>query len=98
MHALASHLGCTVGHLEQTMSAREFSDWMAWMATEQVGPFWQRLRHAEVMAAVHNGACEKRGGGVFTWQDFMPAEPAEPMTPERMRAELAAMEDAFVRG
>lgn len=102
MHALAFHLRCPVSVIEQTMSAQEFMHWQAWLRAEQVGPEWDRLRHAEVMAAVHNGACERKGGGAFTAVDFLPKDAwhlpaaADPQAQAaRLQRELQAMEEWF---
>lgn len=84
------------------MSALELSEWVAWLDAEQVGPWWDRLRHAELMAAVANGSLTKRSG-LFSAADFLPADPwlppPKPLTAEqtraRLQAELAGMEDLF---
>jgi hypothetical protein len=94
MHALASHLHTSVAAVERGMSAREFNSWLRWMDQEQAGPRWERVRHAELLAAVHNGACERRGGGLFSAADFLPQpQPETPEHPDRqaLRAELARM-------
>lgn len=105
MHALASHLHTSVAAIERGMSAQEFARWQVWMHAEQVGPAYDRLRHAELMAAVHNGACSKVGGGAFGAADFMAPdpwqpsetsdEPAAPADKARIRAELKRMEAAL---
>lgn len=95
MHALAVTLGCTVADLERGMSAREFNHWLQWMAEERVGPAFDRLRHAELLAAVYNGASTRADGDKRPWSaaDFLPAEPEPPEeAAERMRRELQAME------
>lgn len=75
MHALASHLKTSVAAIERGMSAREFGHWQVWLDAERIGPAWDRVRHAELMAAIHNGACTKRGGGTFDTRDFLPDDP-----------------------
>ena len=98
MHALASTLKTSTQAIEAGLSAREFSDWCRWMDAERVGPRWDQVRHAELMAAVANGACQRKGGGLFSAADFLPADPwAEPERVDResIRRQLAAMERNF---
>lgn len=75
MFALASHLRTTVACLQQNLSAQEFVQWMEWMQAEQLGPDWQALRHAEVLAALSNGAMQKPDKRPFSAADFMRADP-----------------------
>lgn len=102
MHALASHLKTTVAELERGMSAREFSHWCAWMDAEQVGPVWDRIRHAQAMAAIYNGPHEREGGGLFTAADFLPKDDqpeadAENLA-EQFRQSFSAMNWAGTKG
>lgn len=98
MHALASHLKTTVAAIERGMTAAEFNAWCLWMDAERVGPMWDRIRHAQLQAAIYQGASEREGGGNFTVQDFLPPDPfAEPAqedpeaVAERLRQGFAAM-------
>lgn len=109
MHALAATLHCTVAHIERGMSAREFAQWCAWMAAERIGPAWDRLRHAQLLAAVYGGPAERKGGGTFKPADFMGPDPwedepaagqagdaaASDLMVRLMRAERDAMEEQF---
>lgn len=103
MHALAAVLGTTVQTVERVMSAREFSHWCIWMSRERVGPAWDRLRHAEILAAIYNGATTRAGGGAFGPADFLPPDPWQvselPTTKEEearlLRAQVARLEGAF---
>lgn len=105
MHTVASHLRQPVSVVMATMSAQELMRWLAWMDAERVGPAWDRQRQAELLAAVYNGAAQRRGGGHWTPADFAGPDPwAEavepaPLTPEQhveqIRREIAAMEAAF---
>lgn len=104
MHALAAVLGVTVQVIERGMSALEFSHWCTWMSRERVGPAWDRLRHAEILAAIYNGASTRAGGGAFGPADFLPPDPwqepaAAPSTKEEearlLRAQVARLEAAF---
>jgi hypothetical protein len=40
------------------------------MHAEQVGPEWDALRHAELMAALHNGPLQKQDKTLFKASDF----------------------------
>lgn len=103
MHALASHLKTTVHALERGMSAREFIQWCAWMDEEQVGPAWDRIRHAQALAAIYNGPHEREGGGMFTAGDFLPKDEPEEQTDaervaEEFRLAFSAMNWAGTKG
>lgn len=79
---MASHLHCTVATLTARMSALELERWIAWLDAEQIGPGWDRLRHAQLLEAMHNsGRIGKKGGGLFKTLDFMPADPWAPPAP-----------------
>lgn len=96
--ALAAFLGTTAAAVLQGMSAQEFTRWQLWMAAEQQGSEWAALRHAELMAAVHNGPHVKHATrGSFAPADFMRADPwavkprAADKSPEQMAAEHARL-------
>jgi hypothetical protein len=105
---VASHFRCSVAELQQRMNGKELAQWTAWMDAEQIGPEWDRFRHAQMLAAVQNGGryehAEKRA---FIAKDFMTpdpwTEPEEPKPTDKtaalrkrlLAAELSAMEDAF---
>jgi hypothetical protein len=72
---LASHLKCTVTWLERNLSAQEFHEWHAWLDAQRIGPSWDALRHAEVLAAAANGALRQREGRSWAARDFMPPDP-----------------------
>lgn len=85
---LATHLHRSTAELVATLSAQEFVRWSLWLHAEQVGPHWDRLRHAELMAAVHNGTNVKhRESRPFSALDFFLADPwAPPPAPVAMTA------------
>lgn len=96
---LAAHLHRTTAELAATLSAREFARWALWMHAEQVGPHWDRLRHAELMAAAHNGTNVKhRDARPFSALDFFTADPwSPPPAPMTMTAEqVRQMHDAHL--
>jgi hypothetical protein len=98
MHALATVLHCRVADIERGMSAREFAQWQLWMETERVGPEHDAIRHAEILAATHNGASTKRGGGHWLAADFLPErdpwadEPAPRTGADAAQAEAQALQ------
>lgn len=98
MHTLAVTLGTTVAAIEQGMSAREFTHWLHWMDAERVGPVFDRVRHAELLAATYNGASTRRGGDKSPWTaaDFLPpdgwADAPEPARADDAQATYAAVQ------
>lgn len=98
MHALASHLKTTVAAIERGMTAAEFNAWVLWMDAERIGPKWDRIRHAQLQAAIYQGASTREGGGNFEAADFLPPDPFEAPAEEdaeaiaeRFRQGFAAM-------
>lgn len=57
------------------MSAQEFVRWQVWLDAHRIGTGWDALRHAEQLAAAHNGALVKRDKTPWRAADFMPADP-----------------------
>lgn len=81
------------------MSAQEFTRWQVWLDAHRVGPGWDALRHAETLAALHNGAMQKPDKRAFTAAEFMPRDPWAPPAPkptvgsaQAMAAQLAALQ------
>lgn len=101
LFAIACVLGTTVGALVQGLSAREFTQWLLWMDNEQVGPQWQRLRHAELMAATGNaGRTQHVDSRPWEPRDFLRADPwAPPPAPAAAitPAQRKAQHDAWLR-
>lgn len=88
------------------MNAEEFAQWIVWMDAEQIGPQWDRFRHAQMLAAVQNGGrYEHTSKRPFYAADFMPDDPwcAKPSAAQLSREqrvkqvnlELAVLESAF---
>ena len=106
MHALAAVLGTSTAAVERGVSAREFAHWVRWMEDEQVGPEWDRLRYAQLLAAIYTGPSQRVGGGAFKAADFMPqrarSAAQDARTPEEIAAQLAggfgALDWAGVKG
>ncbi len=76
------------------MSAQEFARWQAWLDAHRIGPVWDALRHAELLAALHNGAMAKPDKQPFRAADFMPPDPWAPPPPRMLSPadeRLAAM-------
>ena len=78
MFELASHLHTTVAWLEQNLSALEFAEWQAWLQAHQIGPRWEAMRHAELLAAASNGALRRQDSRPWAVADFMVADPWAP--------------------
>lgn len=95
LFALASHLRTTVSSLQQSLSAQEFVQWTLWMQAEQVGPEWDALRHAQLLAAVANGEGVKPDKRLFTAADF---QTPDPWVPADKRPKFLNPEDAALGG
>lgn len=68
------------------------------MDAHRLGTGWEALRHAELLAALHNGAMQKPDKRAFTAAEFMPRDPWAPEAPppavcsaQDMAAQLAAL-------
>jgi hypothetical protein len=60
------------------MSAEEFGEWKAFYAAEDLYPAAQRLRHAQLVAAIHNGELQRQDKRLWSATDFMPPDPWAP--------------------
>lgn len=100
LFAIAAILGTTVASLMASLSGQEFARWQAWMHAERMTPEWGHLRHAELVAAMHNsGHVKHKDGRLFAARDFMPRDPwaASPaLTPEEELAQQQAEFDATI--
>lgn len=86
------------------MSAEEFGEWQVMFTREQLHPAAERLRHAQLLAATHNGALRKVDRtrwqtsqflDVEPWQiDEQAAEPAQP-TAQQLAAQVASINARF---
>ena len=80
------------------MSAQEFGEWITYLAHEQLHPAADRLRHAQSMAALHNGPLSKQDKTLWAAAQFMPRDPWAPPPPEpepMSAADLAAQVKRF---
>ena len=80
------------------MSAQEFGEWITFMQHEQQTPGAERFRHAQLLAAVHNGPLTRHDKALWRVADILPADPwappdAEPAPAAPTAAELAAQVD-----
>jgi hypothetical protein len=80
------------------MSAQEFTRWQVWLDAHRIGTGWAALRHAEQLAAAHNGALLKQDKSTWRAADFMPPDPWSPPvaqptvdSAQDMAAKLAAL-------
>ena len=55
------------------MSAQEFGEWMVFLEREQLMPEADRLRHAQTLAALHNGPLTRKDGAMWTFGQLLPA-------------------------
>lgn len=60
------------------MSAREFGEWMVFFRQEQLHPAADRLRHAQQLAAAHNGPLSRPDKRLWRSADLMPSDPWAP--------------------
>lgn len=65
------------------------------MAAERAGTEWEALRHAEIMAALHNGPMKRHDGRAFEPRDFMPADPWSPPAPPPGAGDTADLAKIF---
>jgi hypothetical protein len=72
MFQLALALGRTVAELEETMSSRELTEWIAYNAIQPFGDTRADLRSAIIASTVAN--CHRTSGTPFKVADFMPYE------------------------
>lgn len=66
------------------MSAQEFARWQVWLDAHRIGPSWDALRHAELLAAAANGALTKPDKRPFVPAEFMPPDPWAPPKPRML--------------
>jgi len=83
------------------MSAEEFGEWICIFKNEQLHPSADRLRHAQQLAAAHNGPLSRRDKQLWRALDLLPVEveaaaTAPPPAPPTA-AELARQVDRLNR-
>ncbi len=86
------------------MGAREFGEWMVFFQREHLHPAADRLRHAQQLAAAHNGPLSRPDKRLWGAADLMPADPwalppAPPAPPSfaELAAQAAAINSALRR-
>lgn len=86
------------------MSAEEFGEWKAIFSKEQLHPVAERMRHAQLMAAEHNGPMVKRDKSAWQAPQFMGTDPWEMAeeaieviapTSQQIAAEVARINASF---
>ncbi len=60
------------------MSASEFGEWQVFIQKEGLHPAADRLRHAQLLAGIHNGALSRHDKQPWTAATFMGADPWAP--------------------
>lgn len=86
---LALALGKTVAELEETMSSRELTEWIAYNAVQPFGDTRADLRSAIIASTVAN--CHRTSGTPFKVADFMPYEEKPKGAPLDAVKQLRAM-------
>ena len=89
---------CTVGELGRRLGAAEFGRWLAFMAAEELGPAAERARHAELMAALHNGPLTRKSKALWSAAEFAPRPwaPAAARVPAKPKPATGADARAFL--
>ncbi len=80
------------------MGAGEFGRWLAFLAEEELGPTAGRTRHAELLAALHNGPLTRKSKVLWTAAEFTPRPwtPAAARGPVKPKAATGADARAFL--
>lgn len=73
------------------MSAAEFGEWIVMMRNEQLHPAAERLRHAQLLAAAHNGPMNRKNKQAFASAEFLPADPWASPAPAKPAAAADAV-------
>ena len=90
--------------LGERISAEEFGEWKAIFSKEQLHPAADRMRHAQLMAAGHNGPLVKRDKSTWSTAQFMGSDPWELVdeaveapapTSQQIAAEVARINASF---
>ncbi len=76
------------------MSAQEFGEWITYFQSEQLHPRATWQRHAQLLAAAHNGPLTRKDGALWSPADLTPADPWAPLPPETAPAPNAAAQAA----
>lgn len=85
------------------MSAQEFGEWMSFFQHEQLHPQATWRRHAQLLAATHNGPLVRKDGAFWHSADFVPTDPWAPPVqmhetePAASAATLAAQVESLNR-
>lgn len=86
------------------MSAEEFGEWQAMFTREQLHPAADRLRHAQLLAAIQNGALRKPDKTLWQAAQFLSPDPwakqsapaeAPQLTPQQLAAQVASINARF---
>lgn len=83
------------------MSAQEFGNWKALFSSEGLSLAAERLRHAQLLAAAHNGPLTRNDKALWRPADLLPPDPwapqDEPDAEPPTHAQLAAQVDHINR-
>lgn len=78
------------------MSAQEFGEWKTLFSSEGLSLAAERLRHAQLLAAAHNGPLTRSDKALWRATDLMPPDPwteqdeadSAPPTPAQLAAQV----------
>jgi hypothetical protein len=78
------------------MSAEEFAEWSVMFSAEELHPSAERFRHAQVMAALHNGPLTRKSKKLWDAAEFMrdgwkAPEAKKRMTPAQVARQVASI-------
>lgn len=79
------------------MSGLEFAEFVAFIRAEEATEAHDRLRHAQLLAALHNGPLVRNDKRLFTTADFLEPDPWAPAEPEDLGMSPAAGAAIFNR-
>jgi hypothetical protein len=77
------------------MSAEEFAEWSVMFTAEELHPAADRMRHAQLLAAMQNGQLTRKSKKLWTAGDFMrdpwaPAPVKKTLSPAQVAAQVAS--------
>lgn len=84
------------------MSGADFGEWMVFLHRESLMPAHEHGRHADMLAALHNGPLQRKDKKLwdtphFVWGErwTLPPPPPPKLTKEQSRAQLRAFVKAM---
>lgn len=78
------------------MSSEEFEEWSVMFSAEELHPAADRIRHAQLLAALHNGPLTRRAKKLWGATEFLhdrweaPKDKPRRLTPAQVAAQVAS--------